>query len=131
MPLRFIIILLLATSAFAAPAQSPPGLIATFQSKNSQPDSRIARLAALYVPENTPASTFTPAGPFTATFTGNLELKLRDDLSFSLAGRGTIKLSINGQEILSLSGDNWRHEPTKTITLNKGKNAVLIEYTSP
>src|SRR5437667_361288 len=46
-------------------------------------------------------------------------------------GRGQIKLSINGQKILELSGDNWRHEPTQTITLNKGKNKLLIEYTSP
>src|SRR5438477_582600 len=109
-PLHGFLAALLAarTLCFAALPQSPPGLIATFQSKNSQPDSRLARLAAIYVPEHTPASTFTSPGPFTANFTGNLELKLRDDLSFSLAGRGTIKLSINGQEILSLSGDNWR-----------------------
>src|SRR2546421_2915255 len=121
----------LATTLLAAPAQSPPGLIATFAGKNSPPDSRVLRLPALYVPANTPPSTFAPAGPFTATISGNLELRLRDELSFSLAGRGTIKLTINGQKLLELSGDNWRHEPTQTITLNKGKNKILIEYTSP
>ncbi len=127
----------LSLPAAPPPPQSPPGLIATFQSTkpNSPPeDSRIARLPALFVPANTPASTFTPPGPFRATFSGNIELRLRDDLSFSLAGRGQIKLSINGQPILELqgkNGDNWRHEPTQTITLNKGKNQLLIEYTSP
>jgi mono/diheme cytochrome c family protein len=120
-----------ATAALAAPAQSPPGLIGTFQSQNSQPDLRILRLPALYVPAGTPSSTFTTPGPFTAKITGNLELRLRDELSFSLVGRGSIKLSINGQKILELSGDNWRHEPTQSITLNKGKNPLLIEYTSP
>src|SRR2546423_1762587 len=121
----------LATTLLAAPAQSPPGLIATFAGKNSPPDLRVLRLPALYVPANTPPSTFAPAGPFTATISGNLELRLRDELSFSLAGRGTIKLTINGQKLLELSGDNWRHEPTQTLTLNKGKNPILIEYTSP
>src|SRR6267142_6767799 len=125
------IVLLITTVSAAAPVQLPAGLIATFQSKNSPPDVRIVRMPALYVPANSPASTFTPAGPFTATFSGNLELRLRDELSFSLAWRGQIKLSINGQKILELTGDNWRHEPTQTITLNKGKNKLLIEYTSP
>jgi mono/diheme cytochrome c family protein len=127
----FVLIGVIANTSLAAPAQLPAGLMATFGSKNSPPDLRVVRMPALYVPAGSPASTFTPAGPFTATISGNLELRLRDELSFSLAGRGQIKLSINGQKILELSGDNWRHEPTQTITLNKGKNALLIEYTSP
>jgi len=128
----FALICLATTTTWAAPPpQLPPGLTATFQSKNSPPDSRVIRMPALYVPANTPASTFTPTGPFTATITGNLELRLRDELSFSLVGRGQIKLTINGQTLLELSGDNWRHEPTQTITLNKGKNRILLEYTSP
>jgi hypothetical protein len=129
--LLFVFLASLTSACLAAPPQLPPGLVANFQSKNSQPDVRVVRLPALYVPAGTPASTFIPPGPFTTKITGNLELRLRDDLSFSLAGRGTIKFSINGQKILELSGDNWRHEPTQTITLNKGKNPIEIDYTSP
>src|SRR5215212_12138586 len=110
-PRPFLILLLVTTTSLSA---APPPL-----------------LPALYVPEKAPSSTFTPPGPFRATFAGHLNLKLRDDLSFSLAGRGSIKLSINGTEILKLDGDNWRHEPTQTLTLNKGKNSILIDYTSP
>src|ERR1051325_1113623 len=91
----FALIAFLASTSLAAPPPLPPGLVATFQSKNSQLDLRVVRLPALYVPAGTPASTFTPAGPFTAKIAGNLELRLRDDLSFSLAGRGQIKLTIN------------------------------------
>src|SRR4051794_20087980 len=124
------LILLIATTSIAAPAPLPPGLIATFTANNSS-DVRVVRMPALYVPAGTPPSAFTPAGPFKASIAGNLELRLRDELSFSLVGRGQIKFSINGKTILELSGDNWRHEPTQTITLNKGKNPLLIEYTSP
>src|SRR4051794_39595151 len=86
------VIFAVATTSLAAPAQSPPGLIATFSTKNSQPDSRVVRMPALYVPAGSPASTFTPADPFSATIKGNLKLRLRDELSFSLVGRGQIKL---------------------------------------
>jgi hypothetical protein len=119
MPKRctFLLILLACNTLHAA----SPGLIASFESKTSPADLRVARLAALYVPQGTPASTFTPAGPFKATFSGNLEMKLKDELSFALVGRGMIKLSINGQAILELAGDNWRHEPTQNIELKKGR----------
>src|SRR5437016_4065511 len=73
---------------------SEPGLSLTFQTAGGS-DVRIARLVALTVPDKTPPTPFIAPGPFWATFEGDVNLKLRDEYAFSVAGRGAVKLSIN------------------------------------
>jgi len=132
MPLRFLTILLLTINSFsiaAPPAQSPrPHRHLPIQKLATRFAHRPSRRAVCS--GNTPASTFTPPGPFAVTFAGNLQLKLRDDLSFSLAGRGTIKLSINGQEISPSAATTGVMSQPKHYAQQR-QNAVLIEYTSP
>src|SRR5688572_11376869 len=108
MTYRFSLIILATLLMINSLAEAKAGLLVTFEAGGVK-DVRVARLAALYVPEKAAASPFIGPGAFRATFTGNLEMKIRDELSFSLAGRGNAKLMINGQKILELSGDSWRH----------------------
>src|ERR1700755_3306307 len=73
-----------AHSAPAAPAvDSAPGLILTLQTKDGKNDTRLARLATLFVPAQTPVTPFLKPGPFKATFEGFIEQKLRGDFKFS------------------------------------------------
>ena len=112
----FLILLLVTSSAFTI--QTPeastdsPGVILTVEtlapssSKLPYPDARLARNIAIYIPQNTPPSDFTPPGPFRATFKGDLNLRLRSYLRFSAEGHGKLTLSLNGAVVLEASGDD-------------------------
>src|SRR4051812_44000367 len=66
-----------------------PGLWLAFSTPDGAiTDTRPARLVALCVPAGTPPSAFMPAGPFRATFSGAINLKLRDEFTFTAQGRG-------------------------------------------
>src|SRR5579863_7002104 len=66
-----------------------PGLVLTIEGPRPGArglgfdDSRISRLAALYIPAGTPPSSFAPPGPFKAIFRGDLNLRLRSYVRFS------------------------------------------------
>lgn len=107
-----------------------PGLTLTFTSGKIT-DSRPARLAALYVDENQSPTPFLPPGPFTATWTGNLTSRIRDTITLSAVGRGTLKVTVNDQPALETSGDDLAAKPGQPIQLKKGKNKLVIEYTAP
>src|SRR5215203_7519960 len=90
-----LIACVLATTAGAAVKEpSEPGLMLTFRAADKA-DARVARMAAMYVPAGKPPTPFIAAGPFTATFEGSVELRLRDDFRFAVAGRGSVTLTIN------------------------------------
>jgi len=119
------------TSVFAEDDPKPePGLTLTFTSAGAT-DSRIARLIALHIPDGQAPTPFLKPGPFTATFSGNLNLRIRDTNTFTAHGRGKLKLTINDKLVLETTGDDLsttKSEPTK---LTKGKNKFLVEYTAP
>ncbi len=81
-------------------------------------------------PANSP-TVFDAPGPFKATFTGDLSLRIRDTLKFTFAGRGAVKLSINNSVVLENSGDDLSNKTSDDVKLLKGKNAFQLEYTSP
>ena len=63
-------------------AEDRPGLTLTFESQPTAahrdvPDTRTARLIAIFVPGGEAPSPFTPAGPFKATFEGDINVRLR------------------------------------------------------
>src|SRR3954454_1896286 len=78
-----------------------PGLWLSFWTPDGATiDTRPARLIALCVPAGTAPSAFVPAGAFRATFTGAINLKLRDEFTFTAHGRGAVEMSVNGDVVL-------------------------------
>ncbi|WP_435020208.1 hypothetical protein TA3x_001703 [Tundrisphaera sp. TA3] len=106
------------------------GLILTL-SRGATADARPARLVALAVPEGTPPSAFLAPGPFRATWEGNLASPFRSEYDFMAAGRGTIKVEVNGKVALEGSGDDLSKLKGKTAKLKKGANALVVTYDSP
>src|SRR5215213_8510953 len=91
-------------AAAAAPDGAPSearemaqGLTLTFTSPGGDSkiaDSRGARLVALYVPQGTAPSPFQEPGRFVATWTGAINMRLRDTYTFSAAGRGKLTVTV-------------------------------------
>ena len=106
------------------------GLALTF-SRGDLKDTRHARVVALDVPAGTPPSAFLPAGPFRATWAGDLAIPFRSDAVFSAAGRGTIKVEVNGKVALEGSGDDLAKLAGKETRLRKGANKLVVTYDSP
>ena len=96
-----------------------------------QRDSRIDRLVALHVPEGQPVSPMLPAGAFTATYTGNINVGLRGRYTFSIEGQGSVKVTLGDTVILEGTGDLSKIEPAQRLRLNKGENPFTIEYIAP
>jgi len=111
------------SAACAVAAPSEPGLALQLEA-GGQSDVRIDRLVALHVPAGEVVSPFLPVGPFKAKWTGVLVSDLRADVRFSAVLTGTAKCTINGQTVLEGSKGS-------AVTLNKGENAIVVEYTPP
>lgn len=124
-----IVYVLLAMLATTEPAAAP-GLQVSFTAGGST-DTRIARLAAIAVPSGAAPSTFIKPGPFSATFGGFINLKLRGDYYFQVEGRGEVELLINDQPVLATSGDDLSTKRSERVRMKKGANAILLRYKSP
>ena len=94
-------------------------------------DVRPARLVALGVPAGSAPSPFLPPGPFRATWEGDLNLPFRGECTFSAAGRGSIKVEVNGKAALESSGDDLSKAAGKIAKLKKGANKLVVTYDSP
>lgn len=125
-----------AAVAPVAPAHNPerlePGLMLTFKSGDAT-DVRRARLITLLVPAGAAPTPLLPPGPFTATWSGNVTLRIRGEYTFSATGRGQLKVTVNDQVALDVSGDDLAAATadSKKVKLVRGRNKVLVEYTSP
>jgi mono/diheme cytochrome c family protein len=107
-----------------------PGLTLRFSSvAGGQPiDVRRSRLAAIHVPEGTPASPFLKPGPFTALIRGYVKTPLRSDYQFQIAVKGIASLRVNGKVVLGAENETKESEP---VELARGFNKIEINYTSP
>lgn len=94
-------------------------------------DSRPTRSAALYVPEGTAPSAFLDAGPFTATWTGYLNLDIRTKATFTAEGSGAVKVEIKGKVVLEGEAEELRTLKSKAHRIRKGRNPIVITYTPP
>lgn len=110
--------------------QVVPGLTLTLEAGGVQ-DARDARLAALCVPEGTPASPFLPPGPFKASWEGFISVDLGTDCTFSAAGNGAVTVTIADKPALTAKGDDLSTVEGPSIRLRKGKNKFLVTYQSP
>lgn len=114
-----------------------PGLILTFESLKPGganldfPDARLARMAAVHVAAGSAPSDFTPAGPFRATFEGDVAVRLRTYVKFSAQGAGKLTVSVGGKRALETAGDDLSRVAGDEVRLGKGKNHIVVVYESP
>lgn len=120
----------------AEPA-SAPGLALTFYRPGENADdanagdTRVSRMAALYVPAGSVPSSFFASGPFVAIWRGDLNMRLRDTYTFSAEGRGKLTVTINDAVALEAVGEDFTKIAGAEVRLNKGKNKLLIRYELP
>jgi mono/diheme cytochrome c family protein len=112
-----------------APAKAQMGLALTFTG-GGKTDTRPARLVALHVPAGQPVSPFVPAGPFTATWEGEIVAALRSSFTFAAEVQGAFKLTINGNVVLEGTGEMTRQSVNKKVQLSKGANKIVAEFAS-
>ena len=113
-----------ALTASAARAE----LAATFESGGAK-DTRSDRLPALLVKSGESPTPFLPAGEFSVTWTGKLELAERQRLSFSFEGEGKATLTIDGKEVHTEEG-TLGSTASESARLNKGEHDISITYRS-
>lgn len=117
-------------------AEDRQGITLTFESRPAAahrdvPDTRIARLIAIFVPSGEAPSPFTPAGPFKATFEGDINVRLRTFVRFSAQGRGKLTLTVAGKQVLETSGEDLSKTSSDEVRLGKGKTHIVAVYESP
>jgi len=114
--------------------KGPQGIPTTFTTADPAwkggPDLRVSRFVALYVPAGQPPTPFLPAGPFTAVFDGKIMLDLGGEHTFAAEGRGNVVVTINGENVLEATGDDFRSAKGKAIRLKK-ENTLRVKYSSP
>ncbi len=113
-------------------ANQQPGLVLRLRSfaNNDLVDYRVSRLAALAVPAGETPSPFLPAERFEAHFRGSIQLRLWRPATFWFHGRGKAILSINGKQLLKVSGNDLSKQKAK-VRLETGTNRLSIAYRSP
>ena len=134
--LAIVVLLISADPVDAQNAQNAPqqGLSVTFESVGGNAptsDTRPARLPALYVPEGAPPTPFLSPGRFKATWSGDLNLRLRERMSFHAEGRGKVAVSVKGKVVFEAEGEDFSDKAGEVVRLDKGANALLVTYESP
>ena len=72
------------------------------------------------------------AGPLDAVWTGYVNADLRGDFRFKAEARGTLKVEINGKEVLQGNVDGKSSlGPSGEIRLNKGQNQLRVSLKGP
>lgn len=118
---------------------TPPrvrGLEVTFETmgagKGKEPaHCQTARVLSLCVERGETPTPFVPPGAFRATFRALLPLAARDRYQFRAVGRGTLRLSINGESVLSGTLNvNRPLETAQAVRLKKGDNELVAVFDS-
>ncbi len=115
----------------AAPSETRGAILTLHSADGRQTDAQLVRLVALQVPRGQPASALLPEAK-RATFEGAINVGLRGRYILSMEGRGKAKVTLNGNVILESTDEDLAKTPaTDRIRLNKGPNALLVEYEFP
>ena len=101
-PVPFLVLgLLMGLIPVAASAgetvEFPQGVRLEIRSADGRVDIHHTRLVTLFVPEGEAPTPFLPAGPFSATWTGHINVDLRDRFRFGFQGNGTFQFFIDGR----------------------------------
>ena len=97
----------------------------------AQRQSQRARLLSLAVERGETATPFVQPGMFRATYAATLQLPARDRCRFRVEGRGSIKLTINGEAVLE--GQLRPGKPLETAQparLKNGDNELVVAFES-
>jgi hypothetical protein len=95
-------------------------------------DCRLARLVALRVPAGEAPTPFLEPGPFRAAWRGAIDVEILDDYTFSLEGRGTAEVEIDGETVIAASASGDLGEtPPRTVELDAGPRKLVVRYESP
>ena len=86
---KFALIFLVAAANYSPAAEPQPGLALTWRVGETTVATVVPNLW-LYVPAGQSPSPFAPAGQFTATFEGFVNIDLRGDYSFHATGKGGV-----------------------------------------
>ncbi|MBK8097359.1 MAG: c-type cytochrome [Planctomycetes bacterium] len=123
------------TAAGGAPTAQQPrarGLIVRYESLDAETRkkegawSTRARLLALDVQRGESPTPMLSPGMFSATFTGILPMPARERCKFRIAGRGAVRLTVNGEKVLEGQlRPNKPIETAETVRLKKGDNDVV------
>lgn len=92
-------------------------------------DARVAEQAALHVGRGERVSPFVRRGPFRATWTGALQVPIRDRYQFRVAGRGAVKITVGDSVLIDetlQAGAPWIE--SKARRLRKGDNPMTVAF---
>ena len=104
----------------------------TFESPDGKlSDVRQVRMLALYVPQGTAPTPFLPPGKFRATWSGDLNLRLRERLAFVAEGRGKISVRIKDKVVFEAEGEDLSTKAGEVVRIDKGKNPLVVTYEPP
>ena len=132
----------MAPVALPAPPAAPPlpreperveqGLALKFETPDGKlSDTRQARMPALYVSHGAAPTPFLPPGRFRATWTGDLNLRLRERMAFVAAGRGKVTIAVKDKVVFEAEGEDLAAKAGEVVRLDKGKNPIVVTYESP
>ena len=88
-------------------------------------------MVALHVAQGAPPTPFVAPGRFRATWTGDLNLRLRERMAFVAEGRGKVTITVKDKVVFEAEGDDLSAKPGAVVRLDKGKNAIVVTYQSP
>ena len=129
------LLFLIATLAWPSAKDTPvlqDGLAVTFQpAVGGSADHTVRPHFMLYVQVGEAPSPFVSPGPFTAEWEGVIHLDLRDRFIFQAELNGSLKLELNGNPVMEVTGTGGMTEPTKRIRLNSRSNTLKATFTSP
>jgi hypothetical protein len=131
-----LVALVLAASSSAQQAdRDEPGLALTIEPLDvaapKVSDTRPVRMPALYVPAGQAASPFVAPGRFRATWTGDLNLRLRERMGFVVEGRGKVSIRLKDKVVFEAEGDDLSVKAGDVVRIDKGKNPIVVTYESP
>lgn len=125
----------IASTAERAPtlAQQAPGLIQQIARRDApeHPDTRVARLAAFYLPPQAPPTPFLEPGPVRVTWSGFLKMDLNDERVFHADGAGALKLCLNDTVVLDAPAGALTGQVSRAVPLRSGLNRLELTYESP
>ena len=130
---RAVLLLSVACLSIPARAVEVPGLALRIEPiAGGDADTREVRLVALHVPAGQAPSPFVAPGRFRATWSGNLNLKVRERYSFAAEGRGKLTVRIGDKPVFEASGDDLSKTPAgEPFRLKKGANKLEVLYEGP
>lgn len=124
-----VVVLFLSSSSWGQ--EELPGLLTKIEGGGAL-DVRVDRLPAVYVEQGQAVSPFIAPGQFKITWTGYLNLRFRQEYAFGAAGRGEVKVTLDGKPLLTGSGADLSQAPlSQRLKVKKGATPITIEYTSP